>query len=306
MMNSVFMGSPDFAIPSLNALHDSSFKIQAVISTPDKRRSRGGVMTSTPVKGRAVELGYPVHTFESTSDPEMESLLKKLKPDLLVVVAFRILPPEILKIPERGSINLHASLLPRYRGAAPIHWAIINGEEETGCSVFFLNESVDTGNVIRQVRTRIGSDETTGDLYDRLKELGATLLIESIEQIVHGDVEGVPQQEIEATPAPKLYSKDAHIDFSHPSSDVHNRIRGLSPFPGAWARYKGEKMNLYRSRKGPDLDLARGELLFAEGRYLLAGCGEGTVELRELQLPGKSRISGNDFANGYDLDTRLE
>lgn len=305
MMNIVFMGSPDFAIPSLNALHDSVHQIQAVISTPDKRRSRRGVMTPTAVKGRAVELGYPVHAFESTSDPELESLLHKIKPDLLVVVAFRILPPGILEIPNRGSINLHASLLPRYRGAAPIHWAIINGEEETGCSVFFLNETVDTGNVIRQVRTRIGPDETTGDLYARLKELGATLLIESIEQIARGDVEGVPQQESEATSAPKLFSTDAHIDFSHSSTDVHNRIRGLSPFPGAWVHYKGEKMNLYRSRKGPDLDLAPGELLFAEGRYLLAGCGEGTVEIRELQLPGKSRISGNDFANGYDLDIRL-
>jgi len=305
MLNIVFMGSPEFAIPALEVLHDSAHQIQAVISTSDKRRGRGERATATPVKKRATELGYNVFTYEATTDPELAATIRLLKPDLLVVVAYRILPPEVLAIPTRGSINLHASLLPKYRGAAPIHWAIINGEEETGCSVFFLSEAVDTGNVIRQVRTRIGPNETTGDLYERLKLMGAELLLESIEQIEHGDVEGVPQLEREATLAPKVFSGNARVNFTRPSTDVHNWIRGMSPFPGAWAMYGNHKMNLFRSRIGPDIELNPGEMIFAEGRFLLVGCGTGSVDIRELQLPGKSRISGVDFANGYNLKVSL-
>src|SRR5690554_213902 len=168
-LNLVFMGSPEFAVPSLNALAESGHRISAVVTNPDKRRGRGGGETPTPVKERALELGCRVLEVESPGDPAFVRQLEKLKPDLLVIVAFRVLPPEILKIPRIGSINLHASLLPAYRGAASIHWAVINGETETGCSVFFLQEKVDTGDVIAQERVRIGPDETTGELYDRLK-----------------------------------------------------------------------------------------------------------------------------------------
>ncbi|MEX1062999.1 MAG: methionyl-tRNA formyltransferase [Balneolaceae bacterium] len=305
MLNIVFMGSPEFALPSLEALHVSPHEIKAVATNPDRRRGRGGEKSPTVVKQRTVDLGYPVIEVDSTHDADFAGRLRELKPDLIVVVAFRILPPEVIGIPRLGSVNLHASLLPKYRGAAPIHWAIINGEEETGCSVFMLKDKVDTGDVLRQARTRIGPNETAGDLYERLKVLGAELLVETVDQIERGETGGVPQNDQEASPAPKLFTKDAKIDLAQPSVQVHDRIRGLSPFPGGWAEYGNMKLNLYRSRIGPDIDLEPGELLFAEGRHLLAGCSSGSVEITELQLPGKKRTSGRDFANGYNLAVRL-
>ncbi len=298
------MGSPDFAVPSLLELHHSEHRVEAVVTNPDKRRGRGEGKSPTIVKKKALELGYPVIETESTKDPDFGEKLNAIQPDLLVVVAFRILPPEILEIPRLGSVNLHASLLPKYRGAAPIHWAIINGETETGCTVFFLDEQVDTGHIISRVKTVIGPDETAGDLYERLKEIGAELLVECLDRIEKGHVKGIPQENDKATPAPKLFTEDARIDFQLPSQQVHNRIRGLSPFPGAWTTYSGKKINLYRSRIGPDIQLAPGELLIDDGR-LLAGCGQGTVELTEVQMPGKKKVSGKEFANGYDLSVRL-
>jgi len=307
MLKIVYMGSPDFAIPSLDALHLSRHQITAVVTNADKRRGRGGEKSPTIVKKRAQELGYPVIEAGSRmDDPRLVEEIREQQPDLIVVVAFRILPPEILSIPKIGSVNLHASLLPKYRGAAPIHWAIMNGEAETGCSVFMLDERVDTGQVLRQLRTRIDSNETTGDLYDRLKILGAELLVQTVDQIDQGNVEGVPQDDEQATPAPKLFKEDAQLDLTESAEVVHNRIRGLSPFPTAWVTYGNMKMNLYRSKMGPEIDLEPGELFFAEGRHLLVGCGEGSVELTEVQLPGKSRMSGRDFANGYKLDIRLQ
>jgi methionyl-tRNA formyltransferase len=304
MLKLVFMGSPDFAIPSLVALHNSSHHILAVVTNPDKRRGRGGAKSPSVVKKKANELGYPVIETDSAKDPSFIEKIRELKPDLLVVVAFKILPPQLLAIPRKGSINLHASLLPKYRGAAPIHWAIINGDKETGCTVFFLDEKVDTGEIIKQTSTEIGPDETTGDLYNRLKKIGAKLLVESVDMISSGNVNKIPQKEVNASPAPKLYSEDGRIDFKLTSVNVHNKIRGLNPFPGAWAMYNGKKLNIHRSSTGPELSLEPGELKFTDGQ-LLAGCSGGTVELVEVQMPGKKKVSGTDFANGYDLNIKL-
>jgi len=273
------MGSPEFAVPSLEKLANSQHNILAVVSGPDKRRGRGSKKEPTDVKRTALELKLPV---------------------MLVVVAFRILPREILDIPRKGSVNLHASLLPKYRGAAPIHHAVMNGESETGCTVFFINEKVDTGLIIGRKKTYIGSDETTGELYKRLKTVGADLLLESINKIETGNYKPVQQNHSQATPAPKLFREDARIDFNRPGPDVHNKIRGLSPFPGAWCMYGDKKMNLYRSAIGLDIDLKPGELAVPDDK-LLAGCKEGTVELIEVQLPGTKRMSGREFANGYEL-----
>lgn len=305
MLKIVFMGSPEFAVPSLEALHNSSHKIIAVVTNPDKRRGRGGEKSPTIVKRRALDFGYPVLEAESARDPDFIRTLTDLKPDLIVVVAFRILPPEILQIPRLGSVNLHASLLPKYRGAAPIHWAVINGETETGCTVFFLGEKVDTGHILDKVKTDIGPDETAGDLYGRLKELGAGLLVETVDNIEKGKAKAVPQDSSKATPAPKLFTEDTRIDFHRSSIDVHNLIRGLSPFPGATALYGNEVMKLYRSRVGPEIWMEAGELNYVE-ECLIAGCGTGSVQITELQMPGKKRISGKDFANGYDLNIKLE
>lgn len=305
MLKIVFMGSPEFAVPSLEALHNSSHEIITVVTNPDKRRGRGSEKSPSIVKKRALDLGYPVLETDSTGNPEFVRKLTELKPDLLVVVAFRILPPEILQIPRAGSINLHASLLPKYRGAAPIHWAVINGETETGCTVFFLDEQVDTGHILSKVKTPIGPEETTGDLYHRLKELGAGLLVKSVDDIEAGKARTMPQDHTQATPAPKLFAGDTRIDFNKSAADVHNLIRGLSPVPAATALYGEEIMKLYRSRLRAEIKLVAGELKYIEG-CLLVGCGTGSVQLTELQMPGKKRISGKEFANGYDLSIKLE
>lgn len=300
----VFMGSPDFAVPSLDRIHGSEHTLAAVVSNPDKRRGRRGKAEPTAVKKRALELGYPVIDAEDIKSAGFERSISRLQPDLLVVVAFRILPPAILAIPSAGSVNLHASLLPKYRGAAPIHWAIINGEKETGCSVFFLNEEVDTGKIIRQRKTGIGGFETTGDLYNRLKEAGADLLAESIDDIARGDVHPLPQKEELATPAPKLHRENTRINFNRSAGDLHNFIRGLNPFPVAWCTCDKKKMNIYSAVPHPKKMMEPGELQFEDG-ILFAGCGEGALEIRELQLPGTKKMTGRDFANGFDLSKRL-
>lgn len=305
----VFMGSPDFAVPSLNALSNSGHQILAVASNPDKRRGRRSSPEPTDVKKRALELGLPVLDVPDVKSNEFENELRKLAPELLVVVAFRILPANILAVPKLGSVNLHASLLPKYRGAAPIHHAIIQGEKETGCTVFFLDEKVDTGEIIGQVKTAIGPNETTGDVYNRLKELGAGLLLQSVQEIAEGEARRLPQNHTEATPAPKLFSDNTHIDFSDSCRDVHNFIRGLNPFPVAWCRYGDQKMNVYLSKQAgneaeENLNLKPGELAEYDSR-LYAGCSDGVLELLEIQLPGTKIMTGREFINGYELDKIL-
>lgn len=293
------MGSPDFALPSLEKLHGSAHNILSVVTNIDKRRGRGGDTSPTPVKAKALKLGLPVIEVKKLDDPEFETDLKALDPDLFVIVAFRVLPAGLLEIPEKGSINLHASLLPKYRGAAPIHWAIMNGEEKTGCTVFFLEERVDTGGIIKQRETPIGKNETTGDLYERLKLMGSNLLLDAVDEIADNSYTVRPQDDTEASPAPKLYTDDCKIDFNRSAPEVHNKIRGLSPFPTAWAELDDLKFNMYRSEIGPpDLDLKPGQLEM-NGDELVAGCKNGTVLLKEVQLQGKRRMSGKAFMNGY-------
>ncbi|MDR8392263.1 methionyl-tRNA formyltransferase [Aliifodinibius sp. S!AR15-10] len=299
-MDIVFMGSPDFAIPSLEKIHASEHDVVAVVSNVDKRRGRGGGTSPTPVKARALELDLPVIGVDDLSLPAFTNKLAALKADLFVLVAFRILPPKILDIPRKGSINLHASLLPKYRGAAPIHWAIINGEEKTGCTVFFLNEKVDTGHIIKQKETAIGKNETTGDVYKRLKKMGSELLLEALDEIADDSYSTYQQDDSKATPAPKLFTDDCRIDFDKKALEVHNKIRGLSPFPTAWAKLDDLKFNMYRSElaDASGLNLKSGELQM-EDEELLVGCRDGAVVLKEVQIAGKRRMSGKDFMNGY-------
>jgi len=304
-MRIVFMGSPDFAIPSLEKIYESNHELIAAVSNIDKRRGRGSKKTPTPVKAWAEKRQIPVVTVENPRDPGFALELKALKPDLIVVVAFRILPEAVLDIPIKGSVNLHASLLPKYRGAAPIHWAIINGETETGCTVFFLKQKVDTGDIIKQQKTPIGPEETTGDLYNRLKSMGANLLLQAVDEIAEATYQTIPQNDQLASPAPKLYTEDCLIDPEKPALKVHNLIRGLSPFPTAHAWLDGKKFNLYRSATGPDINLEPGHLK-DHNSTLLLGCGQGTVKLKEVQLEGRKRVSGSDFINGYSGPMMLD
>ena len=297
-MRIVFMGSPDFALPSLRKIAASDHDIAAVVSNVDKRRGRREEPSPTPVKKEAQDMGLPVITVENLDDPGFANRLKELQPDLFVVVAFRILPRHLLEIPSRGSVNLHASLLPRYRGAAPIHWAIMKGEKETGVSVFFLDEKVDTGAIIRQEKTPIGPNETTGDLYERLKNMGSEVLLEAIQDIEDGSYTLTEQDHEKATPAPKLYTEDCRVDFDRPAEEVHNKIRGLSPFPTAWAELDDLRFNMYRSKIGKADDLGPGELAMKE-EGLAVGTATRNLILEEVQIEGKRRMSGEDFMNGY-------
>ncbi len=298
------MGSPDFAIPSLEKLHSSTHTISAVVSNVDKRRGRGKTLTPTPVKARALELGLPVIEVEDLKSDEFANQLKELAPDLLVVVAFRVLPKSVLEIPKIGSINLHASLLPKYRGAAPIHWAIMNGEEKTGCTIFLLDEQVDTGNIILQKETDIGWEETTGDLYERLRMIGSDALLEAVNLIETGGYTLLSQNDAEATPAPKLFKDHCHTNFNQSVDEVHNHIRGLSPFPTAFAMLDGEKVNFYQTKSGRDANIDAGEILIKEDK-MLVGCSDGTIEILELQFPGKRRMKTAQFLAGNNPTGRF-
>ena len=300
----IYMGSPEFAIPGLELLHESRHQLLAVVTNPDKRRSRGGKPVPTDLKKRALELNIPVIDTDDVKSDLFLNQIKSLQPDLLVVVAFRILPAQVLQVPTLGAINLHASLLPKYRGAAPIHWAIIRGEKETGCTIFFLTEKVDGGQIIAQKKTTIGEMETTGDLYERLKNMGSVLLKESVDQIADESYTLTKQDEEGVTSAPKLFKENTQIDFTRSAEEVHNFVRGLNPFPVAWCDYSGLKMNIYSTDPKMALEAEQGKL-FVENENLYVGCGKGSVQFKRLQLPGTKIMSGSEFVNGYNIELIL-
>lgn len=308
-MRIVFMGTPEFAVPSLERLVAAGYAPVAVVTGPDKPRGRGQQPTPTPVKEAARRLGIEtILQPESVRDPAFAAQIAALEPDVIVVVAFKILPPEVFTQARLGAFNLHGSLLPAYRGAAPINRAVMAGETETGVTTFFLKEQVDTGHIILQHAMPIGPDETAGEVHDRMMELGADVVVETVRRIEAGTAEARPQDDRLATPAPKIYKEDARIDWTKPAEAVHNHIRGLSPHPGAWTMHGDVLLKMYRSRRdhlsgthGPP-----GTVLEADERLVVA-CGSGTVEILELQQPGRRRMEAAAFLRGYDLPvgTRL-
>lgn len=303
----VFMGSPDFAVPSLSILYNSPHNIVSVVSGPDKRRGRGKEKSPTAVKKEAMRLGIPVIETDNLKSKDFIEALRLCEADLFVVVAFRILPPDVLQIPNIGSVNLHASLLPRYRGAAPIHHAVMNGETVTGCTVFFLDEKVDTGNILLQEKTVIRDDEDTGSVYQRLMVMGADLLLKSVDLIASGNYTLHQQKEIEASPAPKIYPEDCMIDFNTGKIQVFNKIRGLSPVPGAWAMLDGQRFRILEAKKAdlPAAEIRPAQIKIEDGK-VYAGCSDGAIELREVQLQGKNPVKAVDFFRGYKGKSVLE
>lgn len=300
-MNIIFMGTPEFAVPSLRILLNSHHKIQAVVTVPDKPKGRGQQLAQSDIKKFALEQGLNILQPVSLKDDEFTEEIKSYSPDLIVVVAFRILPKNIFKIPKYGSINLHASLLPKYRGAAPINWAIINGERETGVTTFFLQEKVDTGNIIMQNAVDINADDTAGTLHDKLMNLGAQTVFDTVELIENssGNLPAVKQNNGEATPAPKIYKEDCKINFDQSVDKVYDFIRGLSPYPGAYTEYNGKIMKIYStikshwdSLKGP------GRFFVKEGKLYIS-CLNEFLEITELQLEGKRRMNTIEFLNGH-------
>jgi len=300
-MRLLFMGTPEFAVPSLNALIDAGYPPVAVATGPDRPRGRGQKMTPTPVKRAAQQAKIEsILQPDSVKDPAFAEDVAATAPDVIVVVAFKILPPAVFTEAKRGAFNLHGSLLPKYRGAAPINRAVMEGATETGVTTFFLKEKVDTGNIILKKRMPIGPNETAGEVHDRMKHLGAEAVVETVQQIDAGTVTTIPQDDAAATPAPKIHTEECEIPWTRPSADVHNHIRGLSPYPGAWTMHDGDRLKIYRSLRAQGSG-APGTVIEAQGRLVIA-CGEGAVEVVTIQQPGRSRLDASDFLNGYDLE----
>lgn len=295
------MGTPDFAVPSLDALVEAGLAPVAVVTVPDKPAGRGQKVRASAVKRAAERHGLPVLQPASVKDPAFAEQVAALDPDVLAVVAFRILPPEVYEAAQLGAFNLHGSLLPAYRGAAPIPRAIMDGVEETGVTTFFLQRTVDTGNVILRRRIAVGPDDTAGDVHDRLADVGAEAVVETVRQIAAGAADAEPQDDALASPAPKLFREDMEIDWSQPARRVHDHVRALSPYPGAWTTWAGETLKIYRTRLAHAASGPPGTVTLDDGRMLVA-CGDGAVEVLEVQREGKRRMDVADFLNGADVE----
>ena len=300
-MNIVFMGTPDFAVPSLEILVNNAFTISAVVTAPDKPRGRGQQLSYTPVKEATLKYQLPLLQPQSLKDPDFLSRLTEITPDLIVVVAFRILPREVYTIPHKGSFNLHASLLPKYRGAAPINWAIINGEKETGVTTFFLQDTVDTGSIILQKRTPITDTTTAGELYGRLSEIGASTVLETVRLIEHGESKPMRQDDALASPAPKIFKETCRIDWNRSCEEIRNFVRGLSPYPAAWTLLNGRGMKIFRVEK-TEYGIQNSEfgtVIANDGKRLYVRTKVDWLEIFELQVEGKKRMSAEEFLRGY-------
>lgn len=297
----IFMGTPEFAVPSLARLIDAGHEIVAVVTGPDKPRGRGQKLTPTPVKELALAHGLPLLQPESVKDPAFADAVRATTPDIAVVVAFRILPRAVFSIPHLGTFNLHSSLLPRYRGAAPINWAVINGETETGVTTFFLDDRVDTGAMLLQERIAIGPEEDAGSVHDRLAVLGADVVARTVKHILAGDLVPHQQDPGAATPAPKIFKEHCHIDWTKPARVVHDLIRGLSPHPGAFALHDGHVLKIYTSTvDGGRVRGVPGTVLVDDGRIFVMAA-DHPLELLDLQQEGRRRMSAAAFLRGYSF-----
>ncbi|MET0634760.1 MAG: methionyl-tRNA formyltransferase [Chitinophagaceae bacterium] len=303
----VFMGTPEFAVASLDALRVAGFEIAAVITAPDKPAGRGMKLTESAVKKYAVEHGLNVLQPEKLKNPEFLETLRALSADLQVVVAFRMLPEVVWSMPRLGSVNLHGSLLPQYRGAAPINWAVINGEKETGVTTFKLQQEIDTGEILLQESFSIGENETAGEVHDRMKEIGARVLVETVRGLADGSLQGQPQPQLTDVAAgnlvfkhaPKIFTETTRLDFNKTVREVHNLIRGLSPFPGAFTSFNNKTLKIYRSIMEPGpVSVAPGEYLTDNKGFLKFACGDGYIRVTELQLEGKKKMGVEDFLRG--------
>ena len=305
----IYMGTPSFAISPLQKILDSKHKVVAVVTAPDRKSGRGKKLTPSPIKVFSQEHGLLVLQPPNLKDPALISQLRALAPDVIVVVAFRMLPKEVWSLPTKGTFNIHASLLPKYRGAAPIHWAIINGENETGVTTFFINEQIDTGEIIAQKSLAIHLEENTGQLSNRLEKLGAELAIETLNLIASDQVKSIPQTENEPESlAPKLTRENTQLEWNQRGQGIERKVRGLQPFPCAWTMLSNNGQLLYCKihevdfieRKQP---LKDGQI-FIENQQIMVAVPNGIVHVKRLQLPNKKPMSDKELLNGYSIDTQ--
>ncbi len=305
----VFMGTPEFAVTSLRALVDGGYHVVAVVTTPDKPAGRGQKLHESDVKIAARELGLPILQPEKLRDPEFIAAMQALQPDLGIVIAFRMLPEVIWSMPKLGTFNLHASLLPQYRGAAPINRAIMNGEIETGVTTFLLNHEIDKGAILAQQSVAISPEDNVGTLYDRLMSIGAPLVLDTVERIAVGDITPVEQISVDETtlkPAPKIFKEDCRIDWSLSGTRIVDLIRGLSPYPAAWSEFRKEGSDEVQSAKifaarfeAAEHDAPCGTVESDGRTFLRVACSNGWVNLLEVQIAGKKRLPIRELLLGW-------
>ncbi|HYE80589.1 MAG TPA: methionyl-tRNA formyltransferase [Clostridia bacterium] len=304
-MRIIFMGTPDFAVPCLKELLLQKHDIAAVVTQPDRAKGRGKKLAPPPVKVLAEEAGIPVYQPEKIKTEEFTQVLKALKPDLIIVVAFgQILSQEILDIPPLGCINVHASLLPKYRGAAPINWCIINGEHKTGITTMYMDKGLDTGDIILKRETEISENETAGELHDRLMELGAKVLSETLELLKKGDLVRIPQNNEEASYAPIMTKTLGKIDWSKDAVEIRNLIRGTYPWPGAYSTYSGK---VFKIMAADICETAvrhenQGWITRVEMDSIIVSCGTGSLIIKELQFENEKRMSVGAYLRGHEIE----
>ncbi|PID59641.1 MAG: methionyl-tRNA formyltransferase [Ignavibacteriae bacterium] len=299
-MKIVFFGTPEFAIPTLKALHESKHDVVAVVTAPDKERGRGRKVSVTPVKQFALENEISVLTPQKLKAVEFEKELKSLNADLFVILAFRILPENIFTIPPKGAFNLHGSLLPKYRGAAPIQWAIINGEKETGVTTFFLKKKVDTGNIIHSRKIEIEDSDNLGTLHDKMSLLGAELVLETVNLIEIENYELTEQNNALATPAPKITKETCLINWNKTAEEIHNLVRGLSPYPAAFFIHNDKQYKIYSTKISDTLKLKPSEIKQTKFEIFL-GTTTTALQILEIQPEGRKRMDAESFLRGYSL-----
>lgn len=297
----VFMGTPAFAVASLKALLDAKMNVVGVVTAPDKPAGRGMQLQQSAVKQFALEHKLPIAQPEKLKSPEFYTQIQAWQPDIQIVVAFRMLPETIWSYPPMGTLNVHGSLLPKYRGAAPINWAIINGEKETGVTTFRLQHAIDTGDILLQERIAITPDMTAGELHDTMMEVGAQTLVTTLHGLIAGTIQAKPQEETLAIlHAPKIFTKDCQIDWQQPIAQIHNLIRGLAPFPGALAKVDGKIVKLFSTSIVHENSKEPIGSFVTDGKtYARFACSDGYIQLNDIQWEGKKRMPIADFLRGY-------
>lgn len=302
----VFIGTPDFAVASLKAILEAGYNVVGVITAPDKPAGRGLKLQESAVKAFAREKGVYIMQPPRLKNPEFLEELRSLKADIQVVIAFRMLPEAVWNMPPLGTFNLHASLLPDYRGAAPINWAIINGEKETGVSTFFLRHEIDTGDIVFREKVPIWEDTTAGELHDLLMEKGAGLVVRTLDAVCKGDYPAMPQEiRPDAPAAPKIFREHCLIDWNKPLNEVYNLIRGMSPYPAAFTYLAGHSLKILKAEKSEGSPGTPGEI-FSDNKSLLRfSCPDGWIVVKELQMEGKKRMKTDEFLRGFNVNEAL-
>ena len=305
-MRIVFMGTPDFSVPALNALVDAGHEVAAVVTQPDRPKGRGKDVQMTPVKLQALEYGIPVYQPEKVKDPAFVEILKELHPEAIVVIAFgQILSKAILDIPPYGCVNIHASLLPKYRGAAPIQWAVIDGEKETGVTTMMMDVEMDTGDMLEKTVVKLNPDETGGSLFDRLSLLGGDLILSTLSKLEKGEITPQPQDHAQATYVKKISKSMGDIDWTMDAVSIERLVRGLNPWPSAFTRWNGKMLKIWEAKVLPDLETKApcGSVISASDEGLKIQTGNGVLCVTSLQLEGKKRMDTAAFLRGYQVES---